>query len=184
MDPNTGVTTTVSNEEWGTPWFDGSRLILTDYNPESGDQDITRVVVRRTSDKAVLMDLVSDGYIGQAVPSPLGNNQIKAAWGETIFAPRAVVVWDLATQKVLYATEQSDLTPSVSWMPDGSLLRVRASGAISKIIIGGEEQLLATVTWPGGEFHKMFTSARMAPRHWFSLPSCAIQARSIQSICG
>jgi len=150
MDPNTGVTTTVLNEEWGMPWFDGSRFIHTDYNPESGDQDTTRIVVRRTSDKAVLMDLVSDGYVGHAVPSPLGNNQIKAAWGETIFAPRAVVIWDLATQKILYSTEQSDLTPSVSWMPDGSLLRVRPSGAISKIVIGGEEQLLATVTWPGG----------------------------------
>lgn len=150
MDPNTGITTTVLDEQWGVPWLDGSRFIRTDYNPESGDQDTTRLVVRRTSDKTVLMDLVSDGYVGHAVPSPLGNNQIKAYWGETIFAPRAVVVWDLATQKILYATEQSDLAPSVSWMPDGSLLRVRSSGAISKIVIGGEEQLLATVTWPGG----------------------------------
>ncbi len=150
MDPNTGITTTVLDEQWGVPWLDGSRFIRTDYNPESGDQDTTRLVVRRTSDKTVLMDLVSDGYVGHAVPSPLGNNQIKAYWGETIFAPRAVVVWDLATQKILYATEQSDLAPSVSWMPDGSLLRVRSSGAISKIVIGGEEQLLATVAWPGG----------------------------------
>lgn len=148
MDPNTGATTTVFDQEWGVPWVDGSRFIRTDYNPESGDQDTTRLMVRRTSDKTVLMDLVSDGYVGHAVPSPLGNNQIKAYWGETIFAPRAVVVWDLATQKILYATEQSDLAPSVSWMPDGSLLRVRPSGAISKIVIGGDETLLATVSWP------------------------------------
>jgi hypothetical protein len=150
MDPNTGITTTVHDDEYGVPWFDGSRFIHTDYNPESGADDTTRLIVRRTSDKAVLMDLVSDGYVGHAKPSPLGNNQIMAQWGETIFADRAVIVWDLATQKLLFATEESDLTPAVSWMPDGSLLRVRPSGAISKIVIGGEEQLIATVTWPGG----------------------------------
>lgn len=147
-DPNIGTTTSIHEEKWGTPWFDGSRLIHTDYNPEQGDRNTTRVVVRSTNDKTLLIDHFYEGYIGSAKPSPLGGNQVLAQWGETIFAPRAIIVWDLTTQNVLFATETSELTPAVDWMPDGSLLRVRASGAISRIVIGGDEQLLATVSWP------------------------------------
>lgn len=148
MDPNTGVSISVQDEKWGVPWFDGSRFIHTDYNAEGTSDDTTRLVVRRTSDKAVVMDLLANGYVGHVVPSPLGSDQIMAQLGETIFTPRAVVVWDLGTQKLLFATEESDMVAALSWMPDGSLLRVRPSGTINKIVIGGEEQLIGTVSWP------------------------------------
>lgn len=148
MNPNTGVAISVQSRKWGIPWHDGSRFIDAEYNAADAPDDTTRVLVYKTSDKTLLMSQLLEGYLGHIVPSPLGNEQILAHWGETIFTPRAVIVWDMGTQKLLFSIAPSDMPDAVAWMPDGSLYRAQASGAISKITIGGGEQQIAKVSWP------------------------------------
>lgn len=149
LDPNSGAALAVDAEKWGYPWPDGSRYLQRDYTSQGSSGDETRIVVRRTSDRAVLMDQVVDGYFGERVrPSPLGANRILAMWGETIFAPRGPIVYDLDTRRLLYATRPSKTPDALSWLPDGTLLRVRPTGEISKVVIGGAEQPIATIRWP------------------------------------
>ena len=108
MDPNTGVTTTVLGEEWGVPWLDGSRFVLTDYNPENGDQDTTRIVVRRTSDKAVLMDLGSDGYVATWCHHLWVIIKSKQP-GEKLFSHRGLLLYGILLHKK-YSTPPSKVT--------------------------------------------------------------------------
>lgn len=149
LNPNSGAAAAVDAEKGGDPWPDGSRFLQRDYTSQGSSGDETRIVVRRTADRAVLYDQVVDGYLGERVrPSPLGANRILAMWGETIFAPRGAIVYDLDSRRLLYATRPSKTPDLLSWLPDGSLLKVRPTGEISKVVIGGAEQRLATVRWP------------------------------------
>lgn len=147
MNPNTGVSTAVQSEKWGVPSPDGSRFISNDYTSQ-GSSGETRLTVRKTDDKSLVVDQVVDGYIARLAPSPLATNQVLAYWGETTAAPRAAVVWDFSAQKVLFATPLSKTPDAVAWMPDGTLLRVQPSGGVSKVTPGGSEQQVATVSWP------------------------------------
>jgi hypothetical protein len=145
-DPNSGVSAMADKGKWRVPWPDGSRFIQRDYDT---DRDQTRLTVRSTGDRRVLMDQVVDGFVGDAIrPSPSGANQILALWGQTILAPRAAVVYDLDARRLLYATAPSKTPDALSWMPDGSLLRVQPSGRISRVVPGGAEQAVATLRWP------------------------------------
>lgn len=147
--PGTGQTRRVAPEKSGAPWPDGSLYLLRDYSSQGSSGDETHLIVRRSSDQATLFDQVVDGYIGEhARPSPLGRPQILVDWGETIFADRGPVVYDLQARRLLYVTRPSKTPDALSWMPDGSLLRVQPSGEISRIVLGGAEQRVATVRWP------------------------------------
>lgn len=149
LNPNSGASTMVDNAKWRSPWPDGSRFVQRDHSSQGAGGDETRLTVRRTSDHSVLMDQVVDGYVADGVrPSPLGSNQILASWGKTVFAPRAAIVYDLDSRKLLYATQPSKTPDALSWMPDGSLLRVQPSGDISRVMPGRGEQRVATVRWP------------------------------------
>jgi Tol biopolymer transport system component len=120
----------------------------TSYGARGGE---TRLLVRRSSDHTVLMDLLVDGYVGDDVrPSPRGTNQVLMMWGEALLKPRAPVVYDLDTRRLLYVTQPGKTPDALSWLPDGSLLRVQPSGQISKVALGGAEQPVATVRWPEG----------------------------------
>jgi len=148
-NPNTGQTRRVAPEKSGAPWPDGSLYLLRDYSSQGSGGDETHLIVRRSSDQATLFDQVVDGYIGEnARPSPLGRYQILVDWGETIFADRAPVVYDLQSRRLVYVTRPSKTPDALSWMPDGSLLRVQPSGEISRIVLGGAEQRVTTVRWP------------------------------------
>lgn len=150
-DPNAGATRRISPDKGGTPWPDGSRYLTRDYRSQGSSGDETRIVVRRTSDQAVLIDQVVDGYVGDDVrPSPLGANRLLVMWGETILAPRGPVVYDLDARRLLYVTRPSKTPDALSWMPDGSLLRVQPSGQISQVVLGGAERPVAAVRWPEG----------------------------------
>ena len=150
-DPNTGQSRRVSAEKWGAPWPDGERLLWRDYTSQGSGGDETRIVVRRSADQAVLVDQVVDGYVGDDVrPSPRGGGQILVSWGETIFSARGPVVYDLDSRRLLYVTRPSKTPDALSWMPDGSLLRVQPSGLISKVVPGRAEQPVASVRWPEG----------------------------------
>jgi hypothetical protein len=150
-DPNTGQSRRISAARGGSPWPDGSRYLTRDYTSQGSSGDETRLVVYRSSDQSVLMDQVIDGYIGDDVqPSPQGTNRILAMWGETIFEPRGAVAYDLDSRRLLYVTRPSKTPDALSWLPDGSLLRVQPSGQISKVVLGGAEQPVATVRWPEG----------------------------------
>ncbi|PUA29602.1 MAG: hypothetical protein B0W54_03200 [Cellvibrio sp. 79] len=148
MNPNTGVSLSVQAEKWGIPWPDGTAFINKEYEPDDAPEDTTRITVYRSNDKAILNDQLIEGYVGYIAPSPTHKDRILAHWGETIFSPRILIVWDLSTQKVLFGIEPGESFDALSWMPDGTLLHVQASGAISKVVIGGDEQLLGTVNWP------------------------------------
>lgn len=145
LNPNTGVSSTVQTEEGSVPWPDGSRFIDRDYDTTN---DETRLSVRRTADKTVVTDQVVDGYVGLIFPSPANADHILAYWGENIFSPRGAVVWDLGAKKLLFSAQPGKTPDALSWMPDGGLLRVKPSGDISKLVLGGTEQALATVAWP------------------------------------
>lgn len=147
--PGTGQTRRVAPEKAGAPWPDGSLYLLRDYSSQGSSGDETHLIVRRSGDQATLFDQVVDGYIGEnARPSPLGRPQILTDWGETIFAERGPVVYDLQQRRLLYVTRPSKTPDALSWMPDGSLLRVQPSGEISRIVLGGAEQRIASVRWP------------------------------------
>lgn len=149
-DPGTGRTRQVSREKWATPWPDGSRYLVRDYTSHGARGGETRLLVR-SNDHAVLMDQLVDGYIADDVrPSPRGTNQLIAMWGESLLKPRAAVVYDLDARRLLYVTPPSRTPDALSWLPDGSLLRVQPSGQISKVVIGGGEQPIAHVRWPEG----------------------------------
>jgi hypothetical protein len=145
MNPNTGVSTAIQADKWGVPWPDGSRFIGRTYD---STHDETRLTVRRTADKALLADQVVDGYVGLIIPSPVSANHVLAYWGETIFAPRGAVVWDIDAKKPLFSAAPSKTPDALSWLPDGTLLRVKPSGGVSKVVLGGAEQAVATLTWP------------------------------------
>ncbi|MDR7270947.1 hypothetical protein J2X20_003605 [Pelomonas saccharophila] len=147
LNPNTGVSTTVQAQKWGRPWPDGSRFVNNDYDSQ-GSSGESRLTVRKTDDKAVVFDQVVDGYVTGIAPSPQSGSQVLAYWGENTTASRSAVVWDFGTQKVLYATPPSRTPDAVGWMPDGSLLRAQPSGSLSKVVVGGAEQPVATVSWP------------------------------------
>lgn len=150
-NPNNGQSRRISSEPWGTPWPDGSRYLTRDYSSQGSGGDATRLVVRRISDQAVLTDQVVDGYVGDVVrPSPRGGNQILVMWGETILEPRGPVVYDLDSRRLVYVTRPSKTPDALSWMPDGSLLRVQPSGQVSRVVPGGAEQPVAAVRWPEG----------------------------------
>lgn len=149
--PDTGQTRRITPEEAGIPWPDGSLYLVRDYSSQGSSGDETHLVVRRSGDQAKLFDQVVDGYIGERVrPSPLAPTQILVDWGETIFAERGPVVYDLQSRRLLYVTRPSKTPDALSWMPDGSLLRVQPSGEISRVVPGGAEQRIATVRWPQG----------------------------------
>jgi hypothetical protein len=150
-NPNSGQSRRISADKGAVPWPDGSRYLTRDYTSQGSGGDETRLVVRRISDQAVLMDQVVDGYIGDDVrPSPLGGNQILAMWGETIIEPRGAVVYDLNSRRLLYVTRPSKTPDALAWMPDGSLLRAQPSGRISRVALGGAEQPVGAVRWPEG----------------------------------
>lgn len=149
LNPNSGQSLAVSSEKWGVPWPDGSRFIQRSYTSQGSTGDATRLVVRKTRDGAVLTDQLVDGYVADNVrPSPQGTHQILALWGASILGPRSAVVYDLDSQKLLYATPPSKRPDALSWLPDGSLLRVQAHGDISRVVLGGAERHLARVQWP------------------------------------
>ncbi|KQV50782.1 hypothetical protein ASC95_15670 [Pelomonas sp. Root1217] len=150
-NPGTGQSRWLTADPSGTPWPDGSRYLTRDYTSQGSGGDVTRLVVRRISDQAVLMDQAVDGYIGDHVrPSPRGGNQILVMWGESILEPRGPVVYDLDSRRLLYVTRPSRTPDALSWLPDGSLLRVQPSGQISRVVLGGAEQPVAAVRWPEG----------------------------------
>lgn len=147
LNPNSGASVRVDDEKWRSPWPDGSRFIQRDHSSQGGDE--TRLTVRRTSDRSVLVDQVVDGYLaGDVRASPVAAHQILASWGPQVFAPRGAIVYDLNAQKLLYAMQPSKTPDVLSWMPDGSLLRVQSSGEISRIGPGRGEQHVATLKWP------------------------------------
>lgn len=147
LNPNSGASVMVDDEKWRSPWPDGSRFIQRDHSSQGGDE--TRMTVRRTSDRGVLVDQVVDGYVASDVrASPLAAHQILALWGKSFFAPRGAIVYDFNTQKLLYATQPSKTPDALDWMPDGSLLRVRPSGEISRVVLAGGEQRIASMRWP------------------------------------
>lgn len=149
LDPNSGASVMVDAKKWRVPWPDGRRFIQRTYESSGTSGDQTRLTVRSAGDKHVLMDQVVDGYVGDGIrPSPLGSSQVLALWGRTILAPRAAIVYDFDSRRLLYATQPSKTPDALSWMPDGSLLRVQPSGAISRVVPGGAEQPVATVRWP------------------------------------
>lgn len=147
LNPNSGASVMVDDEKWRSPWPDGSRFIQRDHSSQGGDE--TRLTVRSTRDRSVLADQVIDGYLaGDVRASPVAAHQILASWGKTVFAPRGAIVYDLNTQKLLYATQPSKTPDALSWMPDGSLLRVQPSGDISRVLPGRGEQRVAALRWP------------------------------------
>jgi hypothetical protein len=147
MNASSGVSTTVQTEKWGMPWPDGSRFISNDYTSQ-GSTGVTQLKVRNTADKSLVTEQSVEGYIAHIEPSPQSTQQLLAYWGENSFAPRAAVVWDLQAQRVLYNTAPSRTPDALDWMPDGSLLRVQPSGAVTRVTIGGTEQPVATLAWP------------------------------------
>lgn len=147
LNPNSGAAIMVDGEKWRSPWPDGSRFIQRDHSSQGGDE--TRLTVRRTSDRSVLVDQVVDGYLASDVrASPLAAHQILASWGQSFFAPRGSIVYDFNTRKLLYATPPSKTPDALDWMPDGSLLRVQPSGEVSRVMPGRGEQRIAVLRWP------------------------------------
>ncbi|HEY0955306.1 MAG TPA: hypothetical protein VGE36_11145 [Roseateles sp.] len=151
LDLGSGQSPRVDPDKWGVPWPDGGRYLQRSYNSAGSSGDQTRLVVRRTGDRSVLADQLVDGYMNDRIqPSPLGANHILVSWGPSVISPRGPIVYDLDTQRLLYATRPGKTPDALSWMPDGTLLRVQPSGAISRVVLGGAEQPVATVRWPEG----------------------------------
>lgn len=144
----TGNSLKVDTDRWSVPSPDGSRLLHRAYTSQGSVGDETRVIVRRVSDGQILTDLTVDGYVGDLSPSPKNADQVMTPWAESINAPRSNIVYDVGQQKLLFATPVSNRTDAISWLPDGAVLRVKASGEISKVVLGGAEQQLGAVNWP------------------------------------
>lgn len=144
----TGNSVRADAEKWSVPSPDASRLLHRAYTSQGSVGDETRVVIRRVSDGQILTDLTVDGYVGDLSQSPKNADQVMAPWAESINDPRSNIVYDIRQQKLLFATPVGSRTDAISWLPDGAVLRVKASGEISKLVLGGAEQPLGTVTWP------------------------------------
>jgi len=144
----TGNPVKVDAQRWSVPSPDGSRVLHRAYTSQGSVGDETHVIVRRVSDGQVLTDLTVDGYVGDLSPSPKNADQVMTPWAESINDPRSNIVYDIAQQKLLFATPVSSRPDAISWLPDGAVLRVKASGEISKLVLGGAEQTLGTVVWP------------------------------------
>ncbi|HEY0955305.1 MAG TPA: hypothetical protein VGE36_11140 [Roseateles sp.] len=145
---DTGASTRVLAERWAVPSADGSRLLRRAYTSQGSTGDETRITVNRASDGQLLTDLVVDGYAGDLTPSPQNADLVMAPWAPSINGQRNTVVYDLAQRKLLYATQAAAKPDALSWLPDGAVLRVTATGEISKLVPGGQEQRLGTVAWP------------------------------------
>lgn len=152
-DVATGQTRRLAPQKWGTPWPDGSRILWRSHSSQGSRGDETRIVVRRADSQQVLADQVVDGYVGDDVrPAPTGSNAVLVQWGPALFDDRGPVVYDLDSRRLLYVTRPSPMPDALSWMPDGSLLRLQPSGQISRVVLGAAEQPLATVRWPEGRW--------------------------------
>jgi hypothetical protein len=144
----TGTTTKVNSDTEAMPSADGARLLRRAYTSDGSVGDATQITVVRTTDGQLLTDLTVDGYVGTLSPSPQAANLVLTRWAPSINDPRNVIVYDIDQRKVLFATPASGRPDAVSWMPDGSLLRVKPSGEITKVVLGAAEQAVRTLTWP------------------------------------
>lgn len=146
-NPNTGHSVRLQGQKHGVPWADGTRFVSVDYS-SNGTSGESRFIVRSTADQRVLLDQVVDGDFNLITPAPAGANRILASWGENSYGPRSVVVWDFDARQLLFATPPSDTPDAFGWLPDGALLRVQRSGALSRVALGGAQTPLGSVSWP------------------------------------
>ncbi len=147
LDPNSGVSISVQSEKWGVPWPNANHFISHDYISHGSNSGETVLVVRRTSNGQIISEQTLDGDFAAISPAPQ-SSRILVAWGENTYSAKSAVVYDLAKQKLLYATPASKTPDVFSWMPDETLLRAKPSGEISRVVIGGEERPISTVKWP------------------------------------
>lgn len=143
-----GTTVKVDSATESMPTWDGSELLRRAYTSNGSVGDVTRITAVRTSDGKLVTDLSVDGYAGQLRASPRAPHVVLTQWAPSIIEPRSVVVYDVDQQKLLFASPASARPEAVAWMPDGSLLRVKPSGQITKMPLGGTEQVVTTLTWP------------------------------------
>ncbi|GGY76863.1 hypothetical protein GCM10011613_21720 [Cellvibrio zantedeschiae] len=152
LNLNSGVSARVDAKDWGAPWPDGARFVYRNYTSDGSVGDETNIVVKQASDGKILSEQTIEGYLGEPVPSPIGENKILAAWGATILEPRGMIVYDLNLHKPIFATQPGKMSDAVSWMPDGTLLRAKYSGEITRITLGGNEQPIGKISWPESRF--------------------------------
>lgn len=146
----TGTSTKVDADTEAMPSADGSRLLRRDYTSDGSVGDETRITVVRTTDGQLVTDLTVEGYVGVLWPSPQAANIVLTRWAPSINEPRGTVAYDIEQRKVLFSTPASTRPDAVAWMPDGGLLRVKQSGEITKLALGGTEQAVRTLSWPDG----------------------------------
>lgn len=143
-----GTTVKVDTVSESVPSADGSELLRRAYTSNGSVGDVTRITSVRTADGKLVVDLTVDGYAGALLPSPIAPHVVLTRWAPSINEDRSAVVYDIDTQKVLFATSPSARPEAVAWLPDGQLLRVKPSGQVTRMALGGTEQAVATLTWP------------------------------------
>jgi hypothetical protein len=146
----TGTSTKVNADTEAVPTADGSRLLRRDYTSDGSVGDATHITVVRATDGQLVTDLTVEGYVGTLWPSPQAANLVLTRWAPSINEPRSTVAYDIDQRKVLFSTPASARPDALAWTPDGGLLRVKQSGEITKLALGGAEQAVRTLAWPEG----------------------------------
>lgn len=148
LDARSGANAWVGKDEEIVPSADGNVLLQRDYTSNGSADNVTHVTARSRHGK-LLVDHRMEGWLGPMKPSPRDANVVLAPWAESVTTPeRRAMVYDLSRGKVLYATAEGRWHDVLSWLPDGSLLRVQRSGQISQVRPGAGEQPLGNVRWP------------------------------------
>lgn len=141
-----GPPATVLDDKFASVDPRGTQLISKSY--DAGDE---RTAVRITApDGRSLMRFSVDGYFTDLLPAPGGRALVLGRWSKSFLAPRHTVVYDPSAGQLLFATRESEAGDAFGWLPDGRLLRVQASGAISSVALDGHVLPLGAVRWPPG----------------------------------
>lgn len=148
VHPVTGEAKAIWQEGEAVPWPDGRQYLTKSYDAL---KDVTQVSVRSVGQGQVVLERVVDGHLAEVRPAPGIASQVLLRWGESAVSARTVLVYDLSLQKVLFSQREGDAVESYDWLPDATLIRVAASGELTRLVPGLDgAQTLGRVLWPEG----------------------------------